>query len=88
MIARVMAKEDAPMAEVRREELINLSEAAKRVGLARSRMRARVEAGVLPAFRDPLDSRALLVQIEDVDWLRQPVPIVPERDKESRPTRL
>jgi len=60
-------------------EFLNLTEAAARVGIARQTLSASVRLGAIPAYRDPLDRRLLLLRRSDLDGLRTPRPVAVPR---------
>ena len=62
-------------------EFVTLSAAAAQVGVSRTTMRDRVRLGMLPAYRDPLDRRLVLLRAVDVERLRTPRPVAAPREE-------
>ena len=53
-----------------------MTAAAARVGIARQTLSGRVRLGEVPAYRDPLDKRLVLLRTTDVERLSTPQPRV------------
>ncbi len=64
-------------------ELVSISEASRRLGISRMTIRRRIDEGRLPEYRSDLNAREHLVRIADVERLREPVLIKPERTRAS-----
>jgi len=62
---------------------VTTSEAAVRVGVARSTIYRWVDAGLLPRYRHPLYGRGLLIKVDELDDLARaaPEPWQPDLDE-------
>ena len=64
-------------------EFVDVEEAAQLLGVTRFTISRLIRAGELTTFVSPLNRRKKLLRREDVEALRQPVPLDPERTKKA-----
>ncbi len=57
------------------DEFLPLQRAAAELGVSRLSLSRRVSAGKLPAYRNPLDNREVLIRVDDLERFRVPQPI-------------
>ena len=57
-----------------REQYLPLGQAASWAGISRHRLRALIRSGALPVYRNPRDTRTLLVRVSELERALQPVP--------------
>ncbi len=68
---------DRPMID--RKQFVRADEAIKRTGLSGFALDRRLAAGEIPVFRDPLDRRHRLIDVQDLDRLVRVVRIGQDR---------
>jgi excisionase family DNA binding protein len=64
-------------------EFLDVEQAAELLGVTRFTISRLIRAGELPTYVSPLNRRKKLLRREDVEALRQPVPIEPEDTKKA-----
>jgi excisionase family DNA binding protein len=64
-------------------EFLDVEQAAELLGVTRFTISRLIRAGELTTYVSPLNRRKKLLRRDDVEALRQPVPIAPEGTKKA-----
>jgi excisionase family DNA binding protein len=64
-------------------EFLDVEQAAELLGVTRFTISRLIRAGELTTYVSPLNRRKKLLRREDVEALRQPVPVEPEGTKKA-----
>ena len=62
---------------------VSLAEAARRFNVSEFTLRARLRAGELPAYANPLDRRRILIPVADLEKYATPRPVPARRGQEE-----